>query len=72
MGLPAVTFKEFLRNPIMALLFMSLMSIGYLYYENKSTLTRQIEDLQEEVRVLKEEYRELNSKFINTIRDLGK
>jgi len=72
MGLPAVSFSEFLKNPIVALLFMSLMSIGYLYYDNKSTMTRQIEELQDEVKVLRDDYKELNEKFIETIKELNK
>jgi hypothetical protein len=69
MALP-VSFKEFVSNPIVALLFMCLMAIGYLYFDNKSTLTDQIEDLQEEVTILKKEYKELNDKFIETIQKI--
>ena len=72
MALPTVSFKEFVKNPIVALLFMCLMAIGYLYVDNKSTLTGQIEELQSEVSILKKDYKELNDKFINTISDMGK
>jgi len=68
MQLPPITFKDFLKNPIVALLFMCLMAIGYLYYDNKSTLTKQIVELQEEVKMLKKDYKELNDKFIETIK----
>jgi len=71
MALPAVSFKEFVKNPIVALLFMCLMAIGYLYIDNKSTLTNQIVELQEEVKTLKDEYKELNEKFINTVQGLN-
>jgi len=71
MALPAVSFKEFVKNPIVALLFMCLMAIGYLYIDNKSTLTNQIVELQEEVKTLKNEYKELNEKFINTVQGLN-
>ena len=30
-ALPVVSFKEFVKNPIVALLFICLMAIGYLY-----------------------------------------
>jgi len=53
-------------------LFMCLMAIGYLYIDNKSTLTNQIEDLQEEVSTLKKDYKELNDKFIKTIQTIKK
>jgi len=66
-GLPALSFNEFLKNPIVALLFMSLMAIGYLYYDNKKTLTGQIKSLQEEVKTLRRDYKELNDKFISTV-----
>lgn len=71
MALPAVSFKEFVKNPIVALLFMCLMAIGYLYIDNKSTLTNQIVELQKEVKTLKNEYKELNEKFINTVQGLN-
>jgi len=71
MALPALSFKEFVKNPIVALLFMCLMAIGYLYIDNKSTLTNQIVELQEEVKTLKNEYKELNEKFINTVQGLN-
>jgi len=71
MTLPTVSFKEFVKNPIVALLFMCLMAIGYLYIDNKSTLTNQIVELQEEVKTLKNEYKELNEKFINTVQGLN-
>jgi len=70
MALPTVSFKEFVKNPIVALLFMCLMAIGYLYIDNKSTLTTQIETLQDEVVLLKKDYKELNDKFIETIQKI--
>jgi len=70
-GLPTVSFKEFVKNPIVALMFMALMAVGYLYYDNKITLTNQIEDLQEEVTTLKKDYKELNEQLIETIKGLN-
>lgn len=64
MALPAMSFKEFVKNPIVALLFMALTAIGYLYYDNKTTLTNQIEDLKIEVNTLKEENKELRDNLI--------
>ena len=72
MGLPVVSFKEFVKNPIVALLFMCLMAIGYLYIDNKSTLTNQIEELQGEVKTLRNDYKALNDKFIETIQKIKK
>jgi len=70
MALPTISFKEFVKNPIVALLFMCLIAIGYLYLDNKSTLTNQIEELQSEVDTLKKEYKELNDKFIKTLQEV--
>lgn len=58
------TYKDFLKNPIVGLLFMCLIAIGYLYIDNRSTLTRQIDDLQVEVKALKEENVRLYNKII--------
>jgi len=68
--LPSVSFKDFIKNPFTAILFMSLMAIGYLYFDNKSTLTTQIKSLQEEVAGLKKDYKELNNKFIETLQKM--
>lgn len=65
--LPSVSFKDFVKNPFVAILFMCLMAIGYLYIDNKTTLTNQIEDLQKEVETLRKDYKELNDKFIITL-----
>jgi hypothetical protein len=67
MTLPTISFTDFLKNPIVGLLFMCLLAIGYLYVDNKSTLTNQIEELQKEVITLKKDYKELNDKFIEMI-----
>ncbi len=69
-GLPGISFKEFVKNPIVALLFIALIAIGYLYVDNRTTLTNQINQLQEEVKTLKEEYKELNDKFIETLKKM--
>ena len=70
MSLPMISFKEFVKNPIVALLFMCLMAIGYLYIDNKNTLTDQIVDLREEVDMLKSENKELNQKIIEILTTL--
>ena len=57
--LPTVSFKEFVKNPIVALLFLCLTAIGTLYYQNVTTLGNQIKDLQSEITQLKKDYKEL-------------
>ena len=51
---------------------MCLITIGYLYIDNKTTLTGQIEELKLEISNLKKEYKELNDKFIATIKEMNK
>lgn len=38
-----VSFKEFSKDPIKALLFISLVAIGYMYIDSKMMYTNQIE-----------------------------
>ena len=37
-----IDFKDFAANPVTGLLFFCLIAIGYLYIDNKTTLTNQI------------------------------
>lgn len=70
MPLPVVSFKEFVKNPIVALLFICLMAIGYLYVDNRTTLTNQISHLQGDIEQLEADYKELNNKFIETLQKI--
>ncbi len=66
-----IDFKDSAANPVTALLFFCLIAIGYLYIDNKTTLTNQIVALQEEVIVLRSDYKKLNDKFIETLQDIN-
>ena len=66
-----VNFKDFASNPISGVLLLSLIAIGYLYVDNKTTLTNQIETLQEEVVTLRDDYKKLNDKFIETLKNIN-
>lgn len=70
MPLPKITYKEFLKNPIVGLLFLCLMSIGYLYYDHTTNLKEQVDTLEQEVKILKDDYKELNDKLIETLKGL--
>lgn len=72
MTLPTVSFKEFAKNPIVALLFMCLMAIGYLYVAQTNTLETQVITLQEEVKLLKEDNKKLNEKIIEILSEVKK
>tara|TARA_R110002126_G_scaffold240559_1_gene384177 strand:+ start:435 stop:659 length:225 start_codon:yes stop_codon:yes gene_type:complete len=69
-ALPVVSFKEFVKNPIVALLFICLMAIGYLYVDNRATLTNQISRLEKDIEQLEVDYKELNNKFIETLQKI--
>jgi chromosome segregation ATPase len=46
------------------------MAIGYLYVDNRKTLTNQISHLQEDIEQLEADYKELNNKFIETLQKI--
>tara|TARA_R110000744_G_scaffold266482_1_gene380497 strand:+ start:393 stop:611 length:219 start_codon:yes stop_codon:yes gene_type:complete len=66
-----VNLKDFAANPLAGGLFFCIIAIGYLYIDNKTTLTNQIIALQEEVIVLKNDYKKLNDKFIETLKNIN-
>ena len=66
-----INFKDFAANPMAGGLFLCIIAIGYLYIDNKTTLTNQIEDLQEEVIILRKDYKKLNDKFIETLKNIN-
>jgi hypothetical protein len=66
-----VNFKDFASNPIAGVLLLSLIAIGYLYVDNKTTLTNHILVLQEEVITLRNDYKILNDKFIETLKTIN-
>lgn len=70
MPLPTVSFKEFVKNPIVAMLFIALMAIGYLYVDNRTTLTNQIKDLQKEITIVKKDYKELQKEFKEYLKEM--
>jgi len=50
-ALPVISYKDFLRNPVIGILFLSLIAISYLYIDNKTTYRDVIET--QEVRIVK-------------------
>ena len=72
-----IDFKSFVKNPLTAILFLSLVALSYLYVDNKSVYEgiidrheEQIQDLKGELKSLRDDYNALNDKFIDTIRNL--
>jgi hypothetical protein len=50
-SLAPLSYKEFLRNPIIGILFLSLIAISYLYIDNKTTYKDVIQ--KQEARIIK-------------------
>jgi hypothetical protein len=70
--LPKISFKEFLSNPIIALFFMCVMALGYLHYSQTNNFEKQIEVLQNDIGLLKEENKTLNLKIIEILTKVDK
>ena len=63
-----VSYKEFKKDPVKALLFITLSAIGYLYIDNKMNYQGQVENcqtrtvrLEEKVETLTERMRQADS-----------
>jgi hypothetical protein len=82
---PPVTFKQFVKEPIKALLFISVLAIGYLYVDLKLDYTGQIkkesskvEKLEIKIEQLTEQVRKSDSTLsgvtakLNLLQELGK
>jgi len=73
-----VTYKEFAKNPLVAILFLATMGLGYLYLDNKGvyedTIDRHEIDIRElklEMKELKEDNKKLNEILIQTIKEVN-
>lgn len=67
-----IKFAEFLKNPVVGMLFMCIMAIGYLYYDNRTTLTNQITRLETQVELLTKENNDLKNQIIEIYKELNK
>lgn len=67
-----IKFAEFLKNPVVGMLFMCIMAIGYLYYDNRTTLTNQIVRLETQVELLTKENIDLRNQIIQIYKELNK
>jgi hypothetical protein len=47
--LPSITYTDFVKNPIIGILILSLSALSYLYLDNKKTYKEVIE--QQELRI---------------------
>jgi len=72
-----VSYKDFLKNPIVAILFLAVMGLGYLYLDNKGvykqTIIRhesEIITLKSEIKLIQEDNKRLNTLLIKTIKEM--
>jgi len=48
MKLP-ISFKDFAKDPVKGLLFIVLLAVGYLYYDNKASYQNMMTEYKEQV-----------------------
>jgi hypothetical protein len=44
-----ISFKDFAKDPVKGLLFIVILAVGYLYIDNKTNYTSQIEKCEKNV-----------------------
>lgn len=69
MDLP-ISFNQFKKNPIAAIAFLLVLVVGYLYIDVKGVLTERIDELKVEVGALKNDYEDLQDKYLQLIEKL--
>ena len=62
-----VSFEQFKKNPIAAIAFLLVIVIAYLYVDVKSVLNERIDELKIEVSSLKNDYEDLQDKYLELI-----
>jgi peptidoglycan hydrolase CwlO-like protein len=48
-NLPVISYKDFVRNPVVGILFLCLIAISYLYVDNKATYKDVITDQEKRI-----------------------
>ena len=62
-----VSFEQFKKNPIAAIAFLLVIVVAYLYVDVKSVLNERIDELKIEVSSLKNDYEDLQDKYLELI-----
>jgi len=70
-----INFEQFKSNPISAIAFIAVLTVGYLFYELRSSHEEQLEQQDVRIKQLKEKIKkyedkldELNQKLIECLR----
>jgi hypothetical protein len=73
MKLP-VSFEQFKKNPISAIAFLLVIVVGYLYIDNKTVYSQQLDDfkerierLEDEEKLMEEKLEEINQKLLECL-----
>jgi hypothetical protein len=61
MKLP-ISFKDFAKDPVKGLLFIVLLAVGYLYYDNKASYQNMMSEYKEQVSGCETKVSELEKK----------
>ena len=64
------SFSEFLKNPVGLVALFALLAVGYLYMDARDVLTDQIKELRIEVNEVKQDYADLQDKYLELIERL--
>ena len=67
-----VGFKSFIKNPLGVISFCGLMAVGTLHYDLTSSMQVQIDDLKVQNAELREEIKELQTKYIYLVESATK
>ncbi len=59
-----LSFKDFVTDPVKAILFLCLMAIMYLYVDNKMVYKDQIQRYEERTQKLEEKVERLENKLL--------
>ena len=62
-----VSFEQFKKNPIAAIAFLLVIVVAYLYVDVKTVLNERIDELKIEVSSLKNDYEDLQDKYLELI-----
>tara|TARA_R110002110_G_scaffold217665_1_gene431591 strand:- start:559 stop:819 length:261 start_codon:yes stop_codon:yes gene_type:complete len=62
---PLTVFKEFSKNPVVMMLFIALIAVGYLYWDVQAVYEYQIKEQKEHIKELKKELKSSRNKFEN-------
>jgi len=58
-----VSYKDFAKDPVKALLFITLSAIGYLYIDNKMNYQDQVDNCYTKTEVLEEKVETMNTQM---------